>query len=211
MLITINTRLILKVLLVGILPLSAFLFFFFTGYHYIPVELSLGSCKMDNTSFSAYKERVTPMISNHFEIINGEILICYGSPSVRNRKIFGELVSYGSLWRLGANEPTRLYTNVDFVLGEVVIPKGRYSLYAIPHKDRWEIFISSSTLHWGNAITDKVRSKEIGSFEVETEYNTNYVEDFTILRDQDELIIEWEKTRVRIPIVSLEEEDSLLD
>ncbi len=205
--ININPKYILRLMILILVPLSVYAFFFVTGYHYVPVDLMLGECKMDNTSPLSYAERSSPLASNHFEVKGNEVLICYGKPSARNRKIFGGIVPYDSLWRMGANEPTKLYTTADLVIGEVVVPKGRYSLYAIPGKKSWEIFISTSTLHWGNDINEKVRSKEIGSFEVKTEYNPNFVEDLTIEPNSSltGLIIEWEKTRVRVPIVNLNE------
>lgn len=191
-----------KFLLFGLIPFSAFIFFVATGYHYIPVERTIGRCMMDYTSPSTYMDRPSPLVSYKFHVEEAEILVCYGSPSARDRKVFGSMVGFDRLWRMGANEPTRFYTTADLVLGEVVVPKGRYSLYAIPHENEWEIFISESTYHWGNVITGGVRKQEIGSFVAETKPTANFVESFKIFSENDTLVLEWENTRVEVPVVS---------
>ena len=192
-----------KFFIVALIPISVIGFFIATGFHYIPVDVTLGKCMMDYTSLSAYTKRLSPLESLEFELEESKVIVCYGSPSLKARKVFGGIIPFDQLWRLGANEPTRFYTKSDLVLGEVVVPKGRYSLYAIPGKSKWQIFISRSTNHWGNSISESVREQEIGSFEVEPETTKNVVENFTIRTVDEELIIEWERTRIRIPIVSL--------
>lgn len=188
----------------GVLPIGFVIMIFTTGYKYIPVQVTVGSCMMDYTSPLSYTDRSSPMKQHVLRVDGGDIVVCYGSPSVRGRTIFGDLVPYNQFWRMGANEPTRFYTDNDLVLGEVVVPKGRYSLYAIPRQNTWEIFISESITHWGNDISTKVREQEIGSFEVKREYNSNRVEEFTITSERDELVILWDKVRIRIPIENIE-------
>lgn len=195
-----------KIIFFGALPFFAFIFFALTGYHYIPVEWTVGRCMMDYSSPLTYQERLSPLNSSEMDLGHHKVLVCYGSPSAKGRKIFGDLVAFNQLWRMGANEPTRLYTDADIVLGDLVVPKGRYSLYAIPGKFRWEIFVNKSTLHWGNNITPEVREEEIGSFEVAAHYNLNFVEDLTIDARDNALILSWEKTMLRIPVVNFEED-----
>lgn len=192
-----------KFLLFGLIPFSVFIFFVATGYHYIPVDTTIGKCIMDYTSPSTYAYRPSPLMSHGFEVNGKEVLVCYGSPSAKGRKVFGSMVRYDRLWRTGANEPTRIYTTTDMVLGEVVIPKGRYSIYTIPRENEWEVFISESTFHWGNVITEGVREQEIGSFVIETTPTNSFVESLTIRSQNEKLIMEWENTRVEIPVVGI--------
>ncbi len=191
-----------KILPLGIITLIIASFFIATGYHYIPVDISLGSCIKDYTSPSTYTKRVSPLKSHDLTIDGDKVLICYGSPSANERKIFGGIVPYNRIWRFGANEPTRIYTSTNLVLGEVVVPKGRYSIYVIPGEESWEIFLSESTFHWGNSITQSVRDKEIGSFEIKSDYNPTFVEKFTIESGEGHIIVKWESTLLRIPMVN---------
>ena len=186
--------------------LSIPVFFFATGMSYVPVGVSLGPCLMDYTSPQTYMgKRPSPLKEERFNMGDGEVLICYGSPSARSRTVFGGIVEYNSLWRFGANEPTRLYTNTDMMFGDLPLQKGRYSIYATVQENEWELFVSTSTNHWGNWITQDVRDLEIGSIKVPVDSTAAYVESFTIesignTSDQKELIISWEQSKLVVPI-----------
>ncbi len=203
---SLNLRKGIKIGLFGILPLAILIFFVATGYHYVPVDVTIGSCLKDYTSPSTYTARSSPLKSTEIKSDEHTILICYGSPSAKGRKVFGNLVPHDRLWRFGANEPTRIYTSSDLVIGEVVVPKGRYSIYAIPGEETWEIFISESTFHWGNWISESVRDQEIGSFEIAPETSADFEESFSITHNGEMLIVEWEKTMLKIPLVFLGED-----
>lgn len=189
-------------------------FFYFTRFNYIPIGLTVGQCMMDYTSPVTYQERLSGLESEGFTLKGWDILICYGSPSLRNRDMLGNRIPYDELWRFGANEPTRFYTTADVNLGGLFVPKGRYSIYAKPGRFEWEIFINESTAHWGNDFSTDITAREIGSFMVKPEYIREAVETFAITSEipelgsgETELIVEWEHTRLRIPIQNLETED----
>src|ERR1700756_3028573 len=60
------------------------------------------------------------------------ITVNYSSPRMRGRKIFGDLVPYGEVWRAGADEATMFTTTVDLVASGKTIPSGRYSIFTLP-------------------------------------------------------------------------------
>ena len=202
--------LILKIVFGGILPIIT-IFLFFTRYNYIPVTTALGTCEKDFTSLTSYQSRASELASHEIKIMGWPMIICYGQPKVNGRKIFGELVPYGELWRMGANEPTRFYTSADVEMGGLIIPKGRYSLYAIPDRGEWEIFVSRSISHWGNDISPDVRDQEIGNFKVRRRFSPKKTEALTFsstvpeLEDKEVTIyMDWENTRIEIPLKILE-------
>ncbi|GAB5409447.1 MAG: hypothetical protein BalsKO_18120 [Balneolaceae bacterium] len=201
---TITPSTIVKSVIFGLIPLVLLIGFFLTGYTYIPVEYSIGKCLKDYTNTTSYQNRTSELKSSSMHLDDAEILVCYGSPAAKSQNVYGDLIPYDSLWGFGAYEPTRLYTQQDIVLGEVVVPKGRYSIYAIPGRWKWEVFISTSTDHWGDKITDEVKKQEIGSFEVRPQYNHNYVKELTIYPSQKEIIAEWGKTRIVIPVENID-------
>jgi len=128
--------------------------------------------------------------------------------------MIGERIAYNTPWRFGANEPTRFYTTADVEIGGVLVPKGRYSLYAVPGRFEWEIFINSSISHWGNNLSSGIQSKNIGSFKITPEYIREPVEQFTIYTaqptlesDELEIFVEWENSRLAFSIKNLEERD----
>ncbi len=190
--------LVLSLLLLGILVAT-------TGVSLLPVSLGLGPCFKDWTATPSWSPRVSPLAAVNFAVGGKPVEVCYGRPAARGREVFGKLVPYDSLWRMGANEPTRLYTSSPLNLGGLGVPAGRYSLYAVPLPESWTIYVSQSILHWGIPIDAAVRAREIGSFTVRSEPASGPVEMLTIRAESDsgdrmQLVIEWEKTRVRIPM-----------
>ncbi len=90
-----------------------------TGVSLVPVQVAIGPCLADWTSPSSYRPRASPLATERFRVDGGTVEICYGRPSRRGRQVFGALVPFDSLWRLGANEPTRLYTDRPLRLGDL--------------------------------------------------------------------------------------------
>ena len=79
--------------------------------YWMPTSIALGPCGRDWTSPTSYGPKASPMREVEFSVGESNGKLCYGSPGVRGRKIFGVLVPWGELWRTGANEPTRLFVN----------------------------------------------------------------------------------------------------
>lgn len=177
-----------------------------TGVALVPVSVALGPCLRDWTSPSSYGERVSPLASATAQVGSGRVRVCYGRPAARGRTIMGGLVPYGRLWRTGANEPTRLYTTIPISVAGIRLAPGRYSLYTVPHPDRWEIRVSRSVLHWGNDISGRVQAREVGRAEVAVERTPALVERFTTrfepAGERQDLVLEWERARIRIPVVA---------
>ncbi|PPK85771.1 Protein of unknown function (DUF2911) [Neolewinella xylanilytica] len=81
-----------------------------------------------------------------------QVTINYGSPSVNERTIFGDLVPYGQVWRTGANEATRITFSEDVLFGEEQspVPAGTYSLFTLPNsKEDWTIILNKTADQWG--------------------------------------------------------------
>jgi hypothetical protein len=81
--------------------------------------------------------------------VNGKaITIDYSQPSVKGRKIWGDLVPYGKVWRAGANETTAFTTSADAVIEGKSLPAGKYAFFVIPNEKEW-IIIFNKTIKWG--------------------------------------------------------------
>jgi len=78
-----------------------------------------------------------------------EVTLEYARPSVRNREIFGNLVPYDKVWRTGANENSVISFSTSVKIGDADVPAGKYSVYTIPNKDRWEFILYSDYNNWG--------------------------------------------------------------
>lgn len=152
--------------------------------------------------------RASPYDSTLITIDGHTAKICYGRPSARGRTMIGgENVPYGKLWRTGANEPTTIHLPFAASIGAIRVEPGSYSLYTIPGEKEWVVIVNRSITQWGHEsrYTPEVQAQEVGRDTVASERMENHVETFTIRsvpagEGKAELVLEWEHTRVRIPI-----------
>lgn len=93
--------------------------------------------------------RVSPNASITQTVGVTTVEITYGRPSTRDRTIFGELVSYGEVWRTGANEATVIDLSTPVSIGGETLAAGRYSLFTIPGEDEWTIIFNETADQWG--------------------------------------------------------------
>jgi len=97
----------------------------------------------------AQKPMESPRDSVSGKVGNAMITINYGSPSVKARKIWGDLVPYGKVWRTGANEATTFTTDKAIEVEGKSLPAGKYSFFAIPNEKEWTIIFNKTAKQWG--------------------------------------------------------------
>jgi DUF2911 family protein len=150
-------------------------------------------------------ERPSALDSIAVQVGGGTVKLCYSRPAARGRKIIGGLVPFDQPWRLGANEATSIHLPFPAEVAGVRVQPGTYTLYAIPGASSWQIVVNRGVQRWGVPINDEVRAKDVGAGRVTTESLGAPVETLTLTfapaaSNATELVVEWEKTRVRIPI-----------
>jgi hypothetical protein len=126
----------------------------------------------------------------------------YSRPSVKEREIFGNLVPFDKVWRLGANAPTMLTvdTEIDFD-GQKVKP-GKYAVFAIPsEKNEWKVVINTDTEQWGAGNYDS--EKDVATIKVKPVVNS-FTESLSITienitTNSGSIVIAWAKTKVTVP------------
>jgi len=91
----------------------------------------------------------SPRDSVALSLDTNRISINYGRPSMRGRRIMGELVPWDKVWRTGANEATHLTTNFDLTIGGVPLQRGKYTLWTLPSTSGWKLIINKQTGQWG--------------------------------------------------------------
>lgn len=128
--------------------------------------------------------------------------VYYSRPQKSNRVIFGELIEYNKVWRLGANEATEIefFQNVKF--GDTKVKKGRYTLYCIPTKEKWTLILNKDTDSWGSFVYDA--KKDVARVDVPVEKQTGITESFSICFEKNNgsfnLNIGWDDVKVSLPI-----------
>lgn len=130
------------------------------------------------------------------------VRIIYSRPLKQGRKIFGDLVEYGKLWRLGANEATEIEFYKDVKINGKKILKGRYTLYTIVNESSWTLILNKDTDIWGAFKYDI--KKDVLRMDVPVEKSEEVVEALSMIFEKStntiNLIIAWEQVRVSLPI-----------
>ncbi|MEM1126151.1 MAG: DUF2911 domain-containing protein [Bacteroidota bacterium] len=146
--------------------------------------------------------RPSPMVAAQLLTDQGYAKVMYGSPRMRDRVIFGELVPYGEVWRTGANEATELTTTTDLKMGDEVLPAGTYTVYTIPETDQWTVIFSRMVGQWGSYNYDD--SMDALRITVPSMQMDESHEAFTIaFEDADggtQMAMMWEQTKVAVPV-----------
>jgi hypothetical protein len=136
--------------------------------------------------------------------------IIYGRPMKNGRVIFGGIIQYNEMWRLGANEATEIETFRNVKIGGKILPKGRYTVYCLPTENKWTIIINKDNFCWGNFTYDI--KKDLIRAEIDLEKNTESVEAFTMYFDDTKtganLIFLWDEIKTSLPIILVEDPNS---
>ena len=130
------------------------------------------------------------------------IAVSYSSPRMRGRKIFGDLVPFGEVWRTGADNATSFVTNTDLVIGGKHVPAGSYTLFTLPTADKWTLIVSKQTGEFG--IPYPGEQFDFVHVEMKLSKLPSPLENFTISFSQAGTIctmkLDWETTRASIDI-----------
>ncbi len=84
-----------------------------------------------------------------------DVTVAYSRPAVKARPIWGALVPYDKVWRVGANEATTLEVSQDVTVQGQKLPAGKYSVHAIPTATEWTIIFNSVHEQWGSYRYDE--------------------------------------------------------
>ena len=154
------------------------------------------------------KPRVSPHETVSATVADNEMTIVYGRPYTKDpksgepRKIWGGLVPYGKVWRLGADEATLFTTKKAIELGGTPVPAGTYSLYLWPEESgNAKLIVNKQTGQWGTKYDE---SQDLARIDLKKETLAKPVDQFTIALDKTAaagvLKLMWENTEYSAPI-----------
>ncbi len=125
------------------------------------------------------QKRVSPHETVSLDLGGKTVTIVYGRPYLKGRTVGKEVAPYGEVWRLGADEATKLTltSNAAFANGPELTP-GSYSLFAIPGPDKWTLIVNKVADQWGAFSYDQ--SKDVKRFDLPVQKLSAPVEEFTI-------------------------------
>jgi len=154
------------------------------------------------SALSLYAQKASPAAKAEVQLAGKPITIAYSRPYMHGRKIVGGLVPYGQVWRTGADDATALKTPVDLEIGGVKVPAGSYTIYSLPSETGWKLIINKQTGQWG---TEYDQAQDFARIDLVKTALATPLEQFTIEfvkkgADSADLILEWENTKLSVPV-----------
>lgn len=138
--------------------------------------------------------------SPHETVEGNGIKVTYGRPYKKGRDIFGGLEKLGKVWRTGADEATEITFSQDVNFGGKPVKAGTYTLFTIPDTNEWTIILNGQLGQWGAYDYDKNKGKDVLQVRVPIKKLDAPIEQLTIRFAGSDMIIEWDKTQVAVPI-----------
>ena len=170
-------------------------------YPFILMLLFLASVAAYSQQLQMPQASPSAKISQQFGL--STVTVDYSRPSAKGRKIFGELVPFGQVWRTGANNATQLNFSTEVSIAGQKVPAGNYALYAIPEKDSWTMILSKNTELWGAMgyqASDDVLRFPAQSSKTKQKYETFEIGFNKITDNSVELSLKWETTQAAFKI-----------
>lgn len=132
-----------------------------------------------------------------------KVTIDYSRPSAKGRRIFGDLVPFGKVWRTGANKITTIKFDDEILINGAPMKAGSYGLYTVPGRGEWKIILNRDDKQWGAYDYDE--KKDVISFMVQPLKLDYYQEQMEIEFDEFTpnsafVFIKWEDTGVRFKL-----------
>ena len=142
------------------------------------------------------------MVKQDFGISSVELN--YSRPGMKGRKIFGDLVPYGKVWRTGANSATRIKFSDDVMIGGQALKAGEYAIYTVPNENSWEIIINKGSENWGTDYKqeDDIMRVKATPIKLEQPVETFTMQFANVKSNSTDLQILWDKTLVSVPITT---------
>ena len=145
-----------------------------------------------------------PSHSTHLEQRVGltDITLDYSRPSVNGRVIFGDLVPFGSHWRAGANQNTKVTFSKPVTIAGTDVAAGTYSLSMIPNKGTWTVILNTKTDMWG--VDGYSQEQDVLRVEVTPQaiapVETMRLSPENITVSNAEIVLDWSDVRIALPV-----------
>jgi hypothetical protein len=155
--------------------------------------------------FAEEKPRVSPHETVNASVGDAKITIVYGRPyskdpkSGEKRKIWGTLVPFSKVWRMGADEATTLTTDKDITIGGTAIAAGTYTLFLMPEEGAAKLIVNKQTGQWGTKYDEK---QDLVRIDMKKQAADKAVDQFTIAVDGGVLKLTWEDVQYSAAIAA---------
>ena len=157
---------------------------------------------------AAPRARISPHETISLKVDGNRVTLIYGRPYSKDpktgaiRKIWGELVPYGKVWRTGSDEATTLITQQAIDLGGTVVPAGVYTLFTVPAADGTaQLLVNRQVGQWGVDPYDE--KQEFARISLKKDTLTTQLDQFTLALEKNPaggsvLKMAWENTQFSV-------------
>jgi tetratricopeptide (TPR) repeat protein len=154
---------------------------------------------------------LSPLSKIFQQIGTTQVEVEYERPSVRKRKIFGELVPWNKVWRTGAGYCTKIRFSKHVIVEGQNVPAGYYSLFTIPSPESWIVILNKDTTLYGSSFYNS--QLDVARFVViptrsERHYETLTIE-IDLIPNNGRFYISWENTRISFDILTTTDEETM--
>ena len=147
--------------------------------------------------------KASPVAKLQQKVGLADIQIEYSRPGAKGRTIYGDLIPYGQMWRLGANENTKITSSEALIIGKDTLKAGTYALFAKPGETSWELYFYADYSNWGLPDpwdAQKVVLQANAAVQKIQDYQENLsIELDALSNNGGTLLITWENTKVSLP------------
>jgi tetratricopeptide (TPR) repeat protein len=133
-----------------------------------------------------------------------QLRVTYHRPAVAGRKVWGEVVPYGEIWRVGANENTTLSVSTPVKIGTKTLAAGTYGLHLLPTEKAWTLIVSNQNAAWGSygydaredAVRVGVTPEQVDASQERLSFHFDDLSEAGVT-----LVMRWEKMKIVVPIL----------
>jgi tetratricopeptide (TPR) repeat protein len=170
------------------------------------IQLLLISSLISGFSFAQDLPKPSPSAKVEQRIGLTDVSLTYSRPSVKDRKIWGDLVPYDELWRAGANKATLFQTSHDITVNGTLLPKGEYSFFIQPVEGSdWILVWNKETELWGTGDykmeMDQIRVKADVT-NMNESYESMEFRFLNVTMESADLVMDWAGKRVTLSIAA---------
>ena len=184
--------------------------------------LTIAAIALTTLPVMAQRQRISPHETVGTVIEGTRVTIVYGRPYTKDpksgeaRKIWGNLVPYGQVWRTGADEATLLVVQKPIMFGDTTVPAGAYTLFTLPQEDgSAKLIINKEVGQWGIGPGSYDEKNDLARVDLKKDALDQPVDQFTIVVSKNPaggglLKMSWENTQYSVGLHHAKVIDSFL-
>lgn len=144
---------------------------------------------------------LSPRLAARTFVGGANLWIDYSRPAARGRPVWGGLIPWGQIWRMGANDAAHFSTDRRVQLGDLTLEPGTYTLFLLPTADAWSLVVNRKT---GMSGLDHDPSADLGRIPLARRTLERPAEQFTLeIRPAEQgatLVLAWDREAASVPI-----------